>query len=54
MVASGAQSPASVTNLFPVVFGVKFYCYGRTDPGQTPDRVKYGGRTLPKNKKSNA
>ena len=27
VLASGAQPPASVTNLFPVVFGVKCYCY---------------------------
>ena len=47
VLASGAQPPASVTNFFPVVFGVKFYCYIRTDT--RTDRVTYGGSTLPKN-----
>ena len=42
VLSCGAQPPASVTNSFPVVFGVKFYCY------RHPDRVKYGGSTLPK------
>ena len=49
VLASGAQTPASVMKLFPVVFGAKFYCLGRTEPGEKPDRVNYGGSTLPKN-----
>ena len=35
VLASGAQPHVSVTKKFRVVFGVKFYCYSRTDAGQS-------------------
>ena len=43
VLASGAQPPASVTHFFQssLYFGQKLIV--------TTDRVKYGGRTLPKN-----
>jgi hypothetical protein len=49
VLASSAQPPGSVMIFSPVVFDVKFHCHSSTDPGQTLDRVKYGGSTLPKN-----
>jgi hypothetical protein len=41
VLASSAQPPASVTNLFPVIFGVKFCCYaGRSLEGRTESHME--------------
>ena len=51
MHASATEPPTSVTNFIPVVFGVEFYIYSRTEAERTDaGRTESNREALPKNK----